>query len=46
MRIVQIATELDETFMSIGDVLIDSRSRIFARELIEGQSHKYARVIS
>jgi hypothetical protein len=46
VRIVQIAPELDETFMSIGDVLVDSRSRILARELIEGQSHEHARVIS
>jgi hypothetical protein len=46
MRIVQIASELDETFMSINDVLIDSRSRVFARELIEGQSHKHARMVS
>ena len=46
MRIVQIAPELDETFMSIGDVLIDSWSRILAREFIEGQSHKQARVVS
>src|SRR5579863_5660966 len=32
--------------MSIGDVLIDSRPRIFAGEFVEGQSHKHARVIS
>jgi hypothetical protein len=35
MRIVQIAPELDETFVSIGDVLVDSRSRMWAAELVE-----------
>jgi hypothetical protein len=46
VRIVQIAPELDEAFMSVGDVLVDSRSRIWACEHIERQSHKHARVIS
>jgi hypothetical protein len=46
VRIVQIAAELDETFVSVGDVLVDSRSRIRSGELTESHSHKDARVIS
>jgi hypothetical protein len=43
---VQIAPELDEAFVSISDVLVDSRSRMWAAELVECHSHKDARVIS
>src|ERR1700693_6096048 len=41
-----MAAQLEETFMSVGDVLVDSGSRKSAGELSECQSHKHTRVIS
>src|SRR5215471_1280331 len=46
VRIVQIAAELDETFVSVGDVLVDSWSRVRSGELTESHSRKDACVIS
>jgi hypothetical protein len=48
VSIVKITAELDETFMSIGDILVDywPRAGVLATHVVKRQRHKNASVIS